>query len=197
MKRLPILMLCVILGLAGAASRAALGAEDSAKAPAASADDYRLAPEDVLDISVWREETLQKQVLVRPDGGISFPLVGHLQAAGRTTEDIRKELTERLRKYIPEPVVSVSLLKLSGYRIYVIGKVNRPGDFAIGRYVDVLQALAMAGGLTPFADEKAIRILRRENGADKVMLFDYARIRKGQGLEQNVMLRTGDTVVVP
>lgn len=167
-------------------------------APRAQATpDYRLAPEDVLEVSVWREDTLQKQVLVRPDGGISFPLVGNVQAAGRTTEEIRTELTERLRKFIPDPVVAVSVIKLSGYKIYVIGKVNRPGEFVIGRYVDVLQALSMAGGLTPFAEEKAIKVLRKQDGRDVVLLFDYSQLRKGRGLEQNVQLLSGDTVVVP
>lgn len=172
-------------------------AKDEAPVPMMAGPDYRLAAEDVIEISVWREETLQKQVLVRPDGAVSFPLVGALQAAGRTTEELRTELTTRLQKYIPDPVVSVSVVKLSGYKIYVLGKVNRPGEFAIGRFVDVLQALSMAGGLTPFADEKTIKIVRKQDGNDVVLVFDYAQVRKGRGLAQNIQLRNGDTVVVP
>ncbi len=159
--------------------------------------DYRMGPEDVLEISVWREETLQKQALVRPDGGISFPLVGNIQAAGRTAEEIRLEITARLKKFIPDPVVSVAVLKLSGYKIYILGKVNRPGEFVVGRYVDVLQALSMAGGLTPFADEDSIKIVRKVDGNDVVLPFDYAKVRKGRGLQYNIQLRSGDTVVVP
>lgn len=186
-------LLCLMLWIAPVSAKD----EPPASVPDKAEPDYRLAPEDVIEISVWREETLQKQVLVRPDGGISFPLVGGLQAAGRSTEELRTELTTRLRKYIPDPVVSVSVIKLSGYKIYVIGKVNKPGEFVIGRYVDVLQALSMAGGLTPFADEKTIKIVRKQDGNDIVLPFDYGQVRKGKGLTQNIQLRNGDTVVVP
>ena len=158
---------------------------------------YRVSPEDVLDISVWREETLSKQVIVRPDGAISFPLVGEIQATGRTAEAIGEELTEKLKKYIPDPVVSVSVVKIAGYKIYVLGKVNRPGEYVVGRYVDVLQVLAMAGGLTPFADQDKIRIVRRYDGKEISVLFDYSAARKGKDLERNVVLQSGDTVVVP
>ncbi len=164
--------------------------------PAADAE-YLLSPEDVLEISVWKEESLTKQVVVRPDGAFSFPLVGDVQATAKTVETIREEIKERLKKYFPEPVVSVSLLKVTGYKIYVIGRVNKPGEFVTGRFVDVLQALAMAGGLTPFAAENDIRILRRVDGSEYVRNFRYADVRKGQHLEQNILLRSGDTVVVP
>jgi polysaccharide biosynthesis/export protein len=159
--------------------------------------DYQLSPEDVLEISVWKEESLTKQVVVRPDGAFSFPLVGDVQATAKTVEQVRAEIKERLKKFMPEPVVSVSLLKVTGYKIYVIGRVNKPGEFVTGRFVDVLQALAMAGGLTPFAAENDIRILRRVDGKEYVRKFRYADVRKGENLEQNLMLRSGDTVVVP
>lgn len=164
--------------------------------PALDAE-YLLSPEDLLEISVWKDESLTKQVVVRPDGAFSFPLVGDVQATGKTVEKIREEIRERLKKYIPEPVVSVSLLKVTGYKIYVIGKVNKPGEFVTGRFVDVLQALAMAGGVTPFAAENDIRILRRVEGKEYVRTFRYADVRKGTNLEQNILLRSGDTVVVP
>ncbi len=167
-------------------------------APQAGAEQgYLLSPEDILEISVWREESLTKQVVVRPDGAFSFPLVGEVQATGKTVEDVRAEVAQRLKKYMPDPVVSVSVLKVTGYKIYVIGKVNKPGEFVTGRFVDVLQALAMAGGVTPFAAENDIRILRRVEGKEYVRNFRYADVRKGRNLEQNIMLRSGDTVVVP
>lgn len=159
--------------------------------------DYLLSPEDVLEISVWKEETLTKQVIVRPDGAFSFPLVGDVLATAKTIEQVRAEIKERLKKYIPDPVVSVSLLKVTGYKIYVIGRVNKPGEFVTGRFVDVLQALAMAGGLTPFAAENDIRILRRVQGKEYVRKFRYADVRSGENLDQNLILRSGDTVVVP
>jgi polysaccharide export outer membrane protein len=165
---------------------------------AASAADpsYEIGPEDVLEIAVWREEGLKKEVLVRPDGGISFPLIGEVAAAGKTVEALRTELVERLERYIPEPTVSIAVLRVAG-RIYVIGRVNKPGDFPVGRNVDVLQALSMAGGLTPFAAENGIKIVRRLGEGQVTLPFEYARVVRGEKLEQNVLLRRGDVVVVP
>ena len=158
---------------------------------------YRVGAEDVLEISVWREDALKKEALVRPDGGISYPLIGEVQAAGKTVLEIREEIAKRLEKFIPDPAVSVSILKVGSQRVYVIGKVNKPGDFPVGRYVDVLQALSMAGGLTPFADANDIRVMRREGDRQVVLPFEYSRVVRGQKLEQNIQLRAGDVVVVP
>lgn len=158
---------------------------------------YQLQPEDVLEVSVWKEEGLKKEVLVRPDGGFSFPLVGELQAAGKTTAQLQLEITQRLEKFIPDPVVSVAILKIAGNRIFVIGKVNKPGEFPAGRYVDILQVLSMAGGLTPFAAENRIKVLRKENGKEIVFPFRYSDVKKGENLQQNIQLQGGDVVVVP
>ncbi len=159
--------------------------------------DYQLSPEDVLEISVWKEEGLSKEVLVRPDGGISFPLAGDMQAAGKTAQQIQLEITRRLTKFIAQPVVSVTVLKVVGNKIYVIGRVNKPGEYVVGRYVNVLQALSMAGGLTVFAAENDIKVLRKGDGWDMVFPFHYSEVRKGQNLEQNIILKGGDVVVVP
>ena len=158
---------------------------------------YRVGPEDVLELSVWREDALKKEVLVRPDGGISYPLIGEVQAAGKTVLEIREEIAKRLEKFIPDAVVSVTILKIGSQRVYVIGKVNKPGEFPVGRYVDVLQALTMAGGLTPFADSNDIRVMRRDGERQIVLPFEYGRVVRGQKLEQNIQLRAGDVVVVP
>jgi len=168
-------------------------------APAATPQDdsYRLGPEDVLDISVWKEEGLKKETVVRPDGAISFPLIGDVQAAGRTVSEVRDEIGKRLARYIPEPTVSVLVLRVASNRFYVIGRVNKPGDFAIGRYIDVLQALALAGGLTPFADQHSIKVIRKQEGKDVVLPFDFAAVSRGEALEQNIRLQGGDVIVVP
>ncbi len=158
---------------------------------------YRVGAEDVLEVSVWREEALKKEVLVRPDGGVSYPLVGEVQVSGKTVHEIREEISRRLEKFIPEPAVSVTILKTGSQRVYVIGKVNKPGEFTLGRYVDVLQALSMAGGLTPFADGNDIRVMRREGERQIALPFEYGRVVRGQKLEQNIPLRAGDVVVVP
>ena len=161
------------------------------------ASSYRVGAEDVLEIAVWREDALRKEVLVRPDGAISYPLIGDVQVAGRTVGEIGEEIAKRLEKFIPEAVVSVTILKVGSQRVYVIGKVNKPGEFPIGRRIDVLQALSMAGGLTPFADSNDIRIMRREGDRQVVLPFEYNRVIRGDKLDQNVQLRAGDVVVVP
>ena len=186
----------VVVGLLGAAGSPR--AQTPANTARASIDAaYRVGAEDVLEISVWREDTLKKEVLVMPDGGISYPLIGDVQAAGRTVREIREEITKRLDKYIPDPVVSVTVLKTGSQRIYVLGKVSKPGEFPVGRYVDVLQALSMAGGLTPFADSSNIRIMRRDGDRQVVLPFEYGAVVRGQRLDDNIQLHSGDVVVVP
>jgi polysaccharide export outer membrane protein len=158
---------------------------------------YRLGAEDVMLVSVWKDEHLTKEVVVRPDGMFSFPLVGDIQAEERTVEEIRVELVKRLTKYIPNPNVSVAVTKILSYKVYVVGRVNKPGEYVIGHYTDVLQALSLAGGLTPFAAENDIKVIRRVKGQQQVFLFRYGDVRKGQDLDQNILLQRGDSVMVP
>lgn len=161
------------------------------------ASGYAVQPGDVLDISVWKEEGLQQEVLVTPDGRLSFPLVGNIEAKGQTVQQLSRLITEKIVKFIPDPAVTVSLKQNLGNRIYVIGKVNRPGEFPINRYVDVMQALSMAGAMTPFADRDDIRILRRNGMTQQAIPFDYDEVEAGRNLEQNIILKAGDVVVVP
>lgn len=158
---------------------------------------YRLGAEDVLLVSVWKDEQLTREVVVRPDGMFSFPLVGDIQAENQTVEDIRGELVKRLTKYIPTPNVSVAVTKVASYKVYVVGRVNKPGEYVIGHYTDVLQALSLAGGLTPFAGENDIKVMRRVRGGQQAIPFRYGDIRKGRDLEQNILLQRGDVVMVP
>ena len=158
---------------------------------------YSIGPEDILEISVWKEEGLQSEVLVRPDGKISFPLVGDIQAEGKTPEQLRHEIAGWLRKYIPDPVVTVLVKKIAAYKIYVLGQINKPGQYTVGIYLDVMQALALAGGLNAYAAENDIRILRRQGDKEIVIPFEYSEVKKGRNLGQNIILKTGDVVVVP
>jgi polysaccharide export outer membrane protein len=151
----------------------------------------------MLVISVWKETDLQGDVLIRPDGGISFALAGELEAAGHTVGELRTMLETRIRKYIPDAVVTVTVKAASGNRIYVIGKVNKPGDFLLAGPTDVMQALTLAGGVTPFAEVNGIRILRREGEHQNSIRFHYSDIVHGRKLDQNILLQNGDTVVVP
>lgn len=159
--------------------------------------DYVLGAEDVLTISVWKDEHLTKEVVVRPDGSVSFPLVGDVQAAGRTVEELRADIAKRLTKFMPNPQVSVAVAKVLSYRVYVLGRVNKPGEYMVGHAADVLQALSMAGGLTPFAAENDIRVIRRINGEQQVFPFQYGEAKKGKDLEHNILLQRGDVVMVP
>ena len=138
-----------------------------------------------MEISVWVEELLQKQVLVRPDGGISFPFADNVQAKGRTISDVSGELKKKINKFVPDAVVTVSLVQNAGNRIYVLGRVNKPGEFLVPRPVDVMQALAMAGGLTPFADRDTIRVLapRRRGAAGHRLQLRAGGTRRGPRAE--------------
>jgi polysaccharide export outer membrane protein len=158
---------------------------------------YRLQPGDVITVSVWKEQDLQSEVLVRPDGGFSFPLAGEVDAVGKTVEEIRQVLVERLKRYIPTPVVTVAVKQIGGNRVYVVGRVNHAGDFPLSSPLDVMQAIALAGGTTPFASINDIVILRRQNGEQKALHFHYSDVARGRELSQNVLLQSGDTVVVP
>lgn len=160
-------------------------------------DYYKIQPGDVLLISVWKEEDMAQEVIVRPDGQITFPLIGEATAAGNTVEALRLLISKHLTKFIPDPVVTVSVRQLSGNTVYVIGKVNRPGVFPIVRNVDVMQALSLAGGTSTYASLNNIKILRREAGKLKAIPFKYGEIEKGAHLEQNIILKAGDVVVVP
>ena len=161
------------------------------------ASGYRLQPGDVLQVVVWKETDLQSEVLIRPDGGISFALAGDLQAAGLTTSQLRSEMETRVRKLIPDAVVTVSVKAPNGNRVFVIGKVNRPGDFPLLRPTDVMQALSLAGGATPFASTDRIRVLHRDGSHQTSMRFRYSDVARGRNLDQNVLLQSGDTVIVP
>jgi len=160
-------------------------------------DAYEVQPGDVLEISVWKEPELQREVLVRPDGAFSFPLSGEIDARNKTVNDLRLEVTARLARYIPELVVTVTVVQINGNIVYVIGQVNQPGVFVVNPRVDVMQALSMAGGTTPFADVNDIRILRRKGGKQTAIQFRYLDVARGRSLEQNIMLESGDVVVVP
>jgi polysaccharide biosynthesis/export protein len=161
------------------------------------AEAYRVQAGDVLLISVWKEPELQREVLVRPDGGLSFPLAGDVGAARMTVDELRAFIAERLSKFIPDPVVTVAVKLIGGNRIYVLGKVNRPGEYPFSRPVDVMQALSLAGGTTAFAALNDIVILRRDNGTQKAIRFRYGEVENGRDLGQNILLRSDDTVVVP
>jgi polysaccharide export outer membrane protein len=169
----------------------------SVDARSATPDGYQLHPGDVLQIVVWHEADLQGEALIRPDGGMTFPLAGELHAAGQTVEELTKALEVRIRKYVPDAVVTVAVKSVGGNQVFVIGKVNKPGEFLLSGPIDVMQALSLAGGATPFANTNGIRILRRSADRQTAIEFHYGDVEHGHKLEQNILLQSGDTVVVP
>ncbi len=172
-------------------------AQAAAARAAAPTHEYLLGPEDALEISVWKEPDLTKQLVVRPDGKITYPLIGEVQASGRTVEQLQAEIAKRLTKYVTDAHVTVILLKAQNYKIYVTGKVNKPGEFVVGSPVNVMQAIAMAGGLTPFASPGSITVLRKVGHQEEVFPFSFNDVAKGLMPQENRTLKPGDVVVVP
>lgn len=160
---------------------------------------YQINPGDILLVSIWNEKDLSQEILVRPDGKFSFPLAGEIQAGGHAVAEIENSLTEALTRFMNDkPAVTVAIKDTRGYNIYVIGKVNKPGQFPINQPTDVMQALAMAGGLNSFAAESNIHILRRDkNGVQEAIRFRYSDVKTGDELQTNIRLQSGDVVVVP
>ena len=159
---------------------------------------YALNPGDVLQVAVWKDTELTREILVRPDGRITFPLVGDIQAAGQTPEAVQQAIIERLQKYVPDPVVTVALAAANGNKVFVLGQVARPGEYVMVRPLDVMQALAMAGGLNTFANGNRVVILRRgPDGKQKGIPFRFGAVQEGNDLQTNIMLTSGDVVVVP
>ena len=157
---------------------------------------FELGPEDVLEISVWKDEALTRQVMVRPDGKISFPLIGDIQVSGLNVEELRQRVQKKLQKYVPDAPVSVLLVKIASPKIYIIGKVNRPGVFIMGQPLSITQALAMAGGVTLFASDKVL-IIRSENGQQKTIVVNFEKIADGKNLSENIFLKPDDTIIIP
>jgi polysaccharide export outer membrane protein len=176
---------------------ATVAAQPAAQPEAGSVVRYEVQPSDVLQVSVWKEPDLTQQVVVRPDGAFSFPLVGEVNAVGKTVEELRRELVQQLTRIIPDVVVTVAVLEIRGNKVYVIGQVIRPGEFIVNPRVDVIQALSLAGGTTPFASPSEIFVLRRDGAQQRRLPFNFDAVLRGRDLEQNVLLRSGDVVVVP
>lgn len=179
------------------APAAAVAQEQQKQPPVDKSAEYRLHAGDSITISVWKELDLQRKVMIRPDGRFSFPLTGEVQAAGRTPDEVRIEIENSLKKFIPEAVVTVIVEEFNGNRVYVIGQVTKPGMYVMNPSLNVLQALSLAGGSTPFAKLDSISVIRGSGPSQKTMPFRYSQVVEGKALQQNVTLESGDVVVVP
>lgn len=164
---------------------------------AADSDRYVIGAEDVLYIHVWREETVTKTVSVRMDGMISIPLVDEIQAAGLTPLQLKEKLTERLKQFIENPNVTVVVMEANSFKVYFSGQVKTPGVLRLRSETSLAQAISMVGGLTEWANQKKIIIIRKENGKEKRFTINYKKIVKGEDLDSNIILKSGDTIIVP
>jgi len=166
-----------------------------------SQGNYVVGPGDILDISVWKEEALTKAVTVLPDGEIYFPLIGEIRAAGRTIAEIREEIKTKISVYVPDPTLSVDVRQVNSMIIFVLGRVNNSGRFVVNAKTNVLQGIAMAGGLNPFAKRNDIKVIRQEGGKGagktQTFAFRYDDVADGKNLEQNIWLQRGDVILVP
>lgn len=174
--------------------------DDKKAAPSAAATndpDYIIGPEDVLNVNVWKEAEMSGVVPVRPDGKISLPLLNDVQAAGLTPTQLADQVSEKLKKYVEQPRVTVVVTQVNSRRYFVLGEVTKAGAYPLVPNMTVLQALSSAGGFTQFANSKAIYVLRVENGKQNKLPFNYRDVVKGRNAEQNILLKPGDTIVVP
>lgn len=158
---------------------------------------YYLNPGDRVFVEVWNEPDMQRDVIILPDGGLSFPLAGQVEAAGLTPQELQDALTERLSQYISTPVVTVSVVEMRGNTVFVIGQVNAPGSFIMNTPMTALQALSLSGGFTPFANTRSIRIIRKGENGNQVLRVNYSALRDGDNLESNHVLLSGDVLIVP
>ncbi len=171
--------------------------QGSNPATSASDDSYLIGPGDILSIDVWKEPDLSKQVSVRLDGHISLPLVNDVEAAGLTSTELREQLTQKYKDFVDVPEVSVTVLESRSKRIYVLGKIRKPGEYALQKNMTVVQAISLAGGLAEWADSSDIKLIRKIKGTEKTFRVDYDAIVSGEDLAQNVQLQPDDTIFVP
>ena len=159
--------------------------------------DYIIGCGDILKVLIWKEPDLTREVFVRLDGKITFPLLDDIPAAGKTTMQLKKEIQDGLDKFVESPFVTVTLIKPESQKFYILGEVARTGEYEIRKKLTVLQAFALAGGFTEWASKKEIILLREENGTQKILRVNYKDIVKGESLDMNVTIQTNDTIIVP
>jgi len=196
---LAVIAVTVLLIAAGGCGGTSQAVPEEANRPAM---DFLLGPEDVLEVVVWKNQDLSRQVVVRPDGMISLPLIGDVRASGFTANELAHEISQQLKTFKEYPTVSVSVKEVNSYIVYLLGEVSKPGKYQLKSYTTVLQAVALAGGFTPFASKNRMHVLRNSrNGGgmphEMRIPVKYDELVSGTGAEGNFYLRSGDTIVVP
>jgi len=179
------------------ADKEILSKKDAQAEIAVDGDQYVIGPEDVLYVHVWKEDAVTRTVPVRMDGKISLPLVQEIKAAGLTPLQLKEVLTRKFKEFIENPIVSVSVVEANSYKVYVSGSVRAPGVYRIRSETTVTQIIPMAGGFTDWANQKKILVIRNENGREKRIAVNYKKIMRGGDASSNVILKAGDTILVP
>lgn len=199
MKKFIVLIIVALMSLAvfGQTGESAAAAKTDEPKSVAVDSSYTIGPEDVINVAVWKEPDFSGTVPVRPDGKISLALIGDVQAAGKTPEQLTSDLTGLLKKYIAEPRVTVTVTAINSRKVYLLGEVNRPGPVIMTPSMTVLQAIAAAGGPTAYANTKKMYVLRKDGANQTKLAFNYKEAIKGNVPEQNIVLKPGDTIVVP
>jgi len=164
---------------------------------AADSTNYIIGSEDVLYIHVWKEEHLSRTVPVRIDGKISLPLVDEIQAAGFTPLQLKDLLMQRLKEFVDIPNISVMVMEANSFKVYISGQIKNPGVYRLRSETSLLQIIPMAGGFTDWANQKKILIIRKENGKEKRIIVNYKKIMEGDDPRSNIILKAGDTIIVP
>jgi polysaccharide export outer membrane protein len=160
-------------------------------------DSYKIGSGDILEIVTWKEPDFSRELLVRIDGRITFPLLDDIQAAGRTPLEVKHEIEERLKTYIENPFVTVTVKSYASQRYYILGEIAKTGAYELVKNLTVLQAFALAGGFTEWASKKEILVVRNEDGEKKIIRVNYKNIVKGRDLDQNILIKANDTIIVP
>lgn len=193
-----LLMMVAICGVAQSQTdREILLQKQAQSEMGADSDRYVIGAEDILYIHVWREDALSRTVPVRMDGHISLPLIHEVKAAGLTPLQLKEEITKKLKEFIETPNVSVMVMEANSFKVYVSGQVRTPGVVRLRTETTLLQLIPMVGGFTDWADQKKILIIRREGGQEKRFVVNYKKLVKGEALETNLVLKSGDTIIVP
>ena len=194
MKCLPLILCSLLCNYAAALPFQEKAADTKAEIP----EDFVIGLEDVLAVNVWREPELSvKEVVVRPDGKIGLPLIGDVPASGLTTKQLQDQIAEKLKEFVASPTVTVAVLKIGSQSVSIVGQVARPGVYYLGSPITVLELLARAGGISEYAKKTKIAIVRKEGRQTRHLLFNYKDVAKGKNLQQNIILKNGDVVIVP
>lgn len=196
---LGIVTLCGCVCLSAAAEQATnpAGAPTNGVAATALPRDYVVGPEDVLSIVFWRDKDMSADVVVRPDGMISLPLLNDVQAAGYTPEQLSQSLEKAGAKFLAEPNVTVIVKEIHSRKVFIVGQVAKPGAFPLTGEMNVLQLIALAGGVLEYANAKNIAVVRKDDGHERRIRVNYQDVLKGKNIDQNILLKPGDTVIVP